>query len=121
MPKTGDMIKSSKVLEQIIVEVRPQLLGFSEQEVQSKPAPDKWNKKQILGHLVDSGLNNIGRFIRAQKSEDLIFDGYDQEFWVEAQGYENEELGYFGDFVCVVEFANSKNGGYDSRFYTIKT
>ena len=59
------MMKSGSFLQQIILEVRPLLLVLSQEEVQLKTSPDKWSKKQILGHLVDSGLNDIGRFVRA--------------------------------------------------------
>lgn len=31
-----------------------------------KPAPGKWSKQEILGHLVDSALNNLKRFTEAQ-------------------------------------------------------
>jgi hypothetical protein len=40
--------------------------------------------------LIDSAANNHGRFVRAQFTRDLIFDGYEQEEWVRAQRY-NEE------------------------------
>ena len=32
----------------------------------SKPAPNKWSKQEILGHLVDSAVNNLRRFNEAQ-------------------------------------------------------
>jgi hypothetical protein len=31
-----------------------------------KPAPNKWSKQEILGHLIDSALNNLKRFTDAQ-------------------------------------------------------
>jgi ribosome biogenesis SPOUT family RNA methylase Rps3 len=31
--------------------------------------PKKWSKKQILGHLVDSGINNLQRFTEIQFEE----------------------------------------------------
>ena len=31
-----------------------------------KPAPGKWSKQEILGHLIDSALNNLKRFTDAQ-------------------------------------------------------
>ncbi len=38
----------------------------SENELKSKPLPDKWSKKEILGHLIDSGINNLQRFTEIQ-------------------------------------------------------
>jgi hypothetical protein len=50
-----------------------------------------WSAKQIVGHLIDSASNNHGRFVRAQGRDDLAFDGYDQEHWVDAQRYDEAE------------------------------
>ncbi|MDQ0784382.1 hypothetical protein QF044_004236 [Chryseobacterium sp. W4I1] len=45
-------------------------------------------KKEILGHLCDSALTNIRRFVVTQyKENDNIV--YDQDFWVKAQNYQN--------------------------------
>lgn len=35
---------------------------FSEEELLHRPAPGKWSRKEILGHLCDSALNNLKRF-----------------------------------------------------------
>ena len=53
-----------------------------------RPAPGKWSPIEILGHLIDSASNNHQRFVRAQFSEDLRFDGYAQDAWVLAQAYQ---------------------------------
>lgn len=59
-----------------------------------KPSPEKWSKAEIAGHLVDSAMNNIQRFIRAQYEEaPNIF--YNQNEWVRLNYYqtvEKEEL-----------------------------
>lgn len=51
----------------------------------------QWSAQQILGHLIDSAANNHQRFIRAQFMNDLVFPGYDQEQWVAAQHYPDED------------------------------
>lgn len=63
------------------------LFDISNEEASQKPAPGQWSKKEILGHLIDSASNNHKRFVLAQYKEDLIFDGYEQDKWVEAQKY----------------------------------
>lgn len=44
-----------------------------------RQAPDKWSKKEILAHLIDSASNNHQRFVRAATQGSLDFPGYDQE------------------------------------------
>lgn len=71
------------------------LILVSEEQAATKPAPDKWSTKEIIGHLIDSASNNHQRFVQAQFTDDLIFDGYSQDGWVEAQNYQKanwEEL-----------------------------
>jgi hypothetical protein len=45
-----------------------------------KPAAEKWSKKEILGHLIDSATNNHQRFVRGQ-FENEPFITYDQNNW----------------------------------------
>ena len=49
-------------LSQIITNVPEQLQQFSLVEMTQRPAPNKWSKREILGHLVDSALHNWQRF-----------------------------------------------------------
>jgi len=65
------------------------LLAVSDDEAGRSPAPGKWSKKEIIGHLIDSAANNHGRFVRAQLQEDLVFSGYDQAAWVRLQRYQD--------------------------------
>jgi len=51
------------------------------------PAPGKWSPREIIGHLVDSAINNHVRIVRAQLEDDMVFPGYDQERWVSMQRY----------------------------------
>lgn len=39
---------------------------FSPEQLLQKPAPGKWSKQEILGHLVDSAINNLKRFTEIQ-------------------------------------------------------
>ena len=62
---------------------------ISEEESQIPRAEGKWSPKQIVGHLIDSAANNHQRFVRAQFTDGLVFDGYEQERWVETQRYQD--------------------------------
>ena len=63
------------------------LLNASDDRASVAPAPGKWSAKQIIGHLVDSASNNHQRFVRARFTTDLVFPGYEQDKWVNAQDY----------------------------------
>ena len=75
-------------LEQILGDYAPLLTQISEEEFAAKPLPDKWSKKEILGHLIDSAQNNIRRFVVAQYEEKPGIK-YAQDKWVAAAGYQN--------------------------------
>ena len=65
------------------------LRAITEEESAKRPAPGKWSKKEILGHLVDSATNNHQRFVRAQIGiGELAFPGYAQDEWVRVQPYQ---------------------------------
>ena len=63
------------------------LSAISEEESLVTRGQGKWTRKQILGHLIDSSLNNIHRFIRARQEENFRFPDYDQPLWVKSSGY----------------------------------
>ena len=50
-------------------------------------APGKWSPAEVVGHLIDSASHNHQRFVKARFRDDLVFDGYDQDAWVDAQRY----------------------------------
>lgn len=52
-----------------------------------RPAPGKWCRREVLGHLLDSAFNNHQRFVRGQLTERLEIPGYAQNDWVRCQGY----------------------------------
>lgn len=74
-------------LRERVATMASQLHAMPEEEVARKPAPDKWSKKEILGHLIDSACNNHQRFVRAQLEPELVAPAYEQDGWVRAQGY----------------------------------
>ncbi len=76
--------------EELLNTVPERLAGFTEDAAARKPAPDRWSKKEILGHLIDSAANNHQRFVRAQGTARLELPTYEQEFWVAAQAYATE-------------------------------
>lgn len=74
-----------------LVEIIPEKLkALSEEEFSFKPSPNKWSKKQIVGHLIDSATNNHQRFVRTQ-FEDIPEIKYDQNKWNECGFYQSIE------------------------------
>ena len=74
-------------LEDIINSYSVSFLNFTEAELLFKPATDKWSKKEIIGHLIDSAQNNIRRFVITQY-ETTPHVVYAQNDWVSIQNYQ---------------------------------
>ncbi|CAM3561518.1 DinB-like domain-containing protein [Deinococcus saxicola] len=75
-------------LAEVVAGALPGLRALSEEQAARKPAPDVWSAKEILGHLIDSGVNNHARFVRASAEDGLSLPGYDQNAWVARGGYQ---------------------------------
>ncbi|MFF6015946.1 DinB family protein [Lysinibacillus fusiformis] len=62
---------------------------MTETEMTERTAQNKWSKKECLGHLCDSALINLERFIKIQYDvSPYVVSTYDQVQWVELQGYQ---------------------------------
>ncbi|BEV05702.1 MULTISPECIES: DinB family protein [Chryseobacterium] len=77
-----------QILKNIVEEELLKFEEINEEDWAYKISPEKWSKKEILGHLCDSALSNIRRFVITQykENENIV---YDQDFWVKAQNYQN--------------------------------
>ena len=64
------------------------LAAFSEEASEQRPSPERWTKKEVVGHLIDSASNNHQRFVRGQIASGQEFPGYEQEAWVRVQDYQ---------------------------------
>jgi DinB superfamily len=82
------MKQTIEQLQNIISAFTPQLFQVDEEKLILKTRPEKWSKKEILGHLIDSAQNNIRRFVVAQY-EDLPKIVYKQDDWVRIADYQN--------------------------------
>lgn len=84
------MQNALKEYRTLLLQVPPRLLFISDYESSVHPSPDKWSKKEILGHLIDSASNNHQRFVWAQLGSEIRLPEYDQESWVRTQAYQEE-------------------------------
>jgi hypothetical protein len=72
--------------------------NLDEAAASQKPNPDKWSRKEILGHLLDSASNNHQRFVRAQYTNETNFISYDQNECVRIQKYNSRSWKELLDF-----------------------
>jgi hypothetical protein len=82
---------ASEILQQIICSSLEKFKIISEADWDYKPLPNKWSKKEILGHLCDSAMNNIRRFVVSQYEENNKII-YQQDNWVASQDYQSENF-----------------------------
>jgi hypothetical protein len=57
----------------------------------TRPAPGKWSRKEIIGHLIDSAQINLQRFVRCTYEENFKLT-YEQVEWVQVQHYQDEGI-----------------------------
>jgi hypothetical protein len=71
---------------------------FTKEELLHKPAPGKWSKQEILGHLIDSAINNLKRFIEIQfLPQPYTVISYQQNELVGINQYQNLPLAHLLD------------------------
>ena len=64
--------------------------GWDEEYVEQKwRGGERWSRKEIFGHLVDSAANNHQRFIRAAIAGDYAGPNYQQDAWIAAGAYQD--------------------------------
>ncbi|HYZ83706.1 MAG TPA: DinB family protein [Bryobacteraceae bacterium] len=63
------------------------LLSISEEHASDTFREGGWTRKEILGHLIDSALNNHQRFVRAALDGSYEGPSYAQADWVNIHGY----------------------------------
>ena len=71
-----------------------EIIQLNEPALTHRPAPNKWSKKEIFGHLIDSARVNLQRFLEAQHTENkYIIQRYQQDDLVRLNDYQNQSIG----------------------------
>ncbi len=78
------MKEISAHLNEIVNASSEQMKKLTAKDWESRKAPGKWSRKEILGHLIDSAANNHQRFVRAQYGDKTPVT-YDGDQWVNVQ------------------------------------
>ena len=74
-------------LKQIVETYIQKFSQIPDEDFSAKPNPNKWSRKEVVGHLTDSAQNNLRRFIVGQyETEPNIV--YEQDFWVKSNNYQ---------------------------------
>jgi uncharacterized damage-inducible protein DinB len=71
-----------------IASAQQKIEQVNEESAGARWRPGGWTCKEILGHLIDSALNNHQRFVRATLEESYEGPFYEQEGWVRMHGYD---------------------------------
>jgi hypothetical protein len=87
------MTSAIQQLEGIIPKYLELLRKIPTREMELKPFPAKWSKKEELGHLIDSAQNNIRRFIEGQYQQQPPVIVYNQDEWVKMNDYQHQAAG----------------------------
>jgi ribosomal protein S18 acetylase RimI-like enzyme len=89
LPKRQPLMPAAIERLRFAIRTLPDVLShYSEAESEKRPSLERWTKKEVLGHLIDSASNNHQRFVRGQISSGQIFPGYEQEQWIRIQRYQ---------------------------------
>ena len=87
------MIASINKLEELLITLKDYISTSSDEEINKKASPEKWSKKEIIGHLIDSGINNIKRFTAVQiEKEPYRIMPMRQVELVKVNDYQNAEI-----------------------------
>ena len=98
LKEEADVEIAMQKLGSLINNVQEKYRSFSAGELMYKPAFNKWSKQEILGHLIDSAINNLKRFTEIQfLSLPYIVQSYQQENLVLVNNYQHLPLAHLLD------------------------
>ena len=86
------MINTVSKLTELLESGKLYFSSTDENILSLKVTPEKWSKKEILGHLIDSAINNLQRFTEIQFSEKPFqIRRYNQNELVIANDYQHAD------------------------------
>ncbi len=74
-------------LRELVTHFTTLISDIPEAEFSAKLLVNKWSKKEVMGHLIDSAQNNLRRFICGQYEIIPPKITYQQDFWVACNAY----------------------------------
>jgi len=85
-----DPAELSERLSNTVRDAVPWLVTLSNADASIPERPGKWCAKEVIGHLIDSAVNNLGRIVSMQIALEHM-PGYAQDAWVRIQNYLDRE------------------------------
>jgi uncharacterized damage-inducible protein DinB len=85
----GDVLAT---LENQIKSSLSTLRGLSEEQADSRYAPDKWSIKEVVGHIIDSERIFSYRAFRFARNDQTALPGFEQDDYVRAGNFGNRRL-----------------------------
>ena len=96
-----DSVDTNAAMQHLEIHIKSfsdKLKQFSSEELLKRPAPGKWSKQEILGHLIDSAINNLKRFTEIQfLPQPYTVISYEQNELVIVNDYQNLRLQHLFD------------------------
>jgi hypothetical protein len=78
----------ANLLQQTVATELPHLRTVTENQASRQLSkPGAWSKKEELGHLIGSAINNHARFVRMTLEDDYQGPSYAQDRWVALHAY----------------------------------
>lgn len=85
------MKEKLKDFESLLNKFRVHYSIIAIKDFELKPSENKWSKKEILGHLIDSAINNIQRFTEIQTFEKPYkIRTYNPDDLIKSNDYQNK-------------------------------
>jgi len=98
------MKETTSELQEIISSFSLTIKSINTSDFNVKPDQNKWSKKEVLGHLIDSAHNNLRRFVVGQYEQQPNIV-YDQDYWVSANDYQHMND---GDVIALWKLINER-------------
>jgi DinB superfamily len=126
----GDIESAMKQLAHYIETIPAKYKQLSTEELLKQPAPGKWSRQEILGHLIDSAVNNLKRFTDIQfLPQPYIVQSYRQNELVVANNYQqlpldhllnlwqalNQQVIFITNNIPAEKFQYAVNPQYDNK------
>ncbi|MDB4289731.1 DinB family protein [Flavobacteriaceae bacterium] len=114
-------------LESLVSEISKYVSVTFDEAISEKINSEKWSKKEIIGHLIDSGINNLQRFTEIQYNEKpYSLKSYNQNELVKANRYQEAETDELLKLLRAINkriievITHLKEGTLDSKIVTEK-